>query len=80
VANCARCGQPQSEHHYNGACYGLCGEYVAPGGNREAVMVELRWVKQSHGWPPVLEYRERDPVSGRWSEWVRVPLVSATDE
>lgn len=25
---CARCGFPKSEHHYNGACYGLCGEFI----------------------------------------------------
>ena len=25
---CARCGYPRSEHHYNGACYGLCGEFI----------------------------------------------------
>lgn len=24
---CAKCGQPEREHHYNGACYGLCGQY-----------------------------------------------------
>lgn len=24
---CARCGYPQREHSYNGACYGLCGEF-----------------------------------------------------
>lgn len=26
---CANCGHPKSEHSYNGACYGLCGEFVA---------------------------------------------------
>lgn len=26
--NCARCGFPTSEHHYNGACYGVCGEFT----------------------------------------------------
>jgi hypothetical protein len=24
---CKNCGYPRSEHHYNGACYGLCGEF-----------------------------------------------------
>lgn len=27
---CARCGEPRSEHSYNGACYGKCGKFVAP--------------------------------------------------
>lgn len=27
---CLRCGYPRDEHHYNGACYGLCGEFVPP--------------------------------------------------
>lgn len=26
---CARCGYPRKEHSYNGACYGLCGEFVS---------------------------------------------------
>lgn len=26
---CASCGLPASEHHYNGACYGICGEFKA---------------------------------------------------
>jgi hypothetical protein len=26
---CTRCGFEQKEHAYNGACYGLCGEFVA---------------------------------------------------
>ncbi len=26
---CARCGHPRAEHSYNGACYGLCGEFVS---------------------------------------------------
>lgn len=25
---CARCGYPRKEHSHNGACYGLCGEFV----------------------------------------------------
>jgi hypothetical protein len=25
---CRHCGYPRSEHHYNGACYGVCGEFV----------------------------------------------------
>jgi hypothetical protein len=25
---CAKCGHPRKEHSYNGACYGLCGEFV----------------------------------------------------
>jgi hypothetical protein len=25
---CARCGLPKSEHHYNGAAYGVCGDYT----------------------------------------------------
>jgi hypothetical protein len=25
---CARCGYERREHSYNGACYGLCGEFV----------------------------------------------------
>ncbi len=29
---CARCGFPRKEHSYNGACYGLCGEFVAASG------------------------------------------------
>jgi hypothetical protein len=24
---CARCGYPEREHSYNGACYGLCGKF-----------------------------------------------------
>lgn len=28
--NCVRCGYPRSEHHHDGACYGLCGEFVGP--------------------------------------------------
>jgi hypothetical protein len=27
---CAQCGELAKEHHYNGACYGKCGEYVDP--------------------------------------------------
>jgi len=27
---CAKCGYPQSEHHHDGACYGICGKFVAP--------------------------------------------------
>lgn len=27
---CARCGELEREHHYNGACYGKCGAYVDP--------------------------------------------------
>lgn len=27
---CAKCGQPEKEHHYNGACYGACGQFVPP--------------------------------------------------
>jgi hypothetical protein len=27
---CVRCGYPEKEHSYNGACYGLCGKFVAP--------------------------------------------------
>lgn len=34
---CARCGHPESEHHHAGACYGLCGEFVAPAAN------EVNW-------------------------------------
>jgi len=26
---CRSCGFPESEHHYNGACYGICGVFVA---------------------------------------------------
>jgi hypothetical protein len=26
---CARCGLPRMQHHYNGACYGVCGEFMA---------------------------------------------------
>ncbi len=26
---CAKCGHPRDEHSYNGACYGLCGEFVS---------------------------------------------------
>jgi hypothetical protein len=29
--NCARCGFPRSEHHYHGACYGICGAFVSSG-------------------------------------------------
>ena len=25
---CSTCGFPRSEHHYNGACYGVCGDFV----------------------------------------------------
>ena len=25
---CAKCGYPKKEHSYNGACYGLCGEWT----------------------------------------------------
>jgi hypothetical protein len=25
---CANCGFPREEHHYNGACYGVCGEFI----------------------------------------------------
>jgi hypothetical protein len=25
---CAECGHPRKEHSINGACYGLCGEFV----------------------------------------------------
>jgi DNA modification methylase len=28
IDECSNCGLPQSEHHYNGACYGLCGEFA----------------------------------------------------
>jgi hypothetical protein len=27
---CAKCNYPRAEHSYNGACYGLCGEFVPP--------------------------------------------------
>ena len=27
---CIACGYPKSEHHYNGACYGLCGKFIPP--------------------------------------------------
>jgi hypothetical protein len=27
---CARCGFPRREHNYNGACYGVCGEFAEP--------------------------------------------------
>lgn len=27
---CAKCGEPRKEHAYNGACYGICGEFVSP--------------------------------------------------
>lgn len=27
VDKCADCGYPKSEHHHDGACYGLCGEF-----------------------------------------------------
>lgn len=32
---CARCGRMRSDHHYNGASYGVCGEFLAapPSGN-----------------------------------------------
>ncbi len=26
---CDKCGFPRAEHSYTGACYGLCGEFVA---------------------------------------------------
>ena len=26
---CARCGHSPKEHSYNGACYGLCAEWVS---------------------------------------------------
>lgn len=26
---CAKCGFSKSEHSYNGACYGVCGEFVS---------------------------------------------------
>lgn len=28
---CKRCGWERREHSYNGACYGLCGEFKADG-------------------------------------------------
>jgi uncharacterized protein YdbL (DUF1318 family) len=28
-AKCAVCNEVQAEHHYNGACYGLCGKFVS---------------------------------------------------
>jgi sarcosine oxidase delta subunit len=30
VDACASCGFERKEHHYNGACYGLCGKFVPP--------------------------------------------------
>lgn len=27
---CAKCGFPASEHHHDGACYGLCERFVPP--------------------------------------------------
>lgn len=30
TGSCAKCGHPKSEHAYNGACYGLCGEFEEP--------------------------------------------------
>lgn len=29
-APCAKCGEPRREHHHDGACYGVCDEYVPP--------------------------------------------------
>lgn len=29
MPRCQRCGHVKREHSYNGACYGLCGEFIA---------------------------------------------------
>jgi hypothetical protein len=31
-AKCTACGYEQGEHHYMGACYGICGEFVPASG------------------------------------------------
>lgn len=30
VDRCAKCGHSRKEHSYNGACYGICAEFVPP--------------------------------------------------
>jgi hypothetical protein len=27
---CARCGRVREDHSFNGACYGVCGDFVEP--------------------------------------------------
>lgn len=42
---CAKCGFPGKEHGYNGACYGLCGEFVeqqSPATIQTAVAAAIR--------------------------------------
>jgi hypothetical protein len=53
VDRCSNCGYPQREHSYNGACYGLCGQF-APA--IHAVIQE----KDS----PVLFHNDRDLRNG----------------
>lgn len=57
MTRCARCGEPRSEHHYNGACYGVCGKYeearAAPrfsAMTRAVLMVVALFAAQ--GWRP----------------------------
>lgn len=34
---CQRCGHEKKEHSYNGACYGLCGEFIGEPAVKESL-------------------------------------------
>ena len=38
--SCLYCGFPRREHSYNGACYGLCGQFVEFSAKEAAVEIE----------------------------------------
>jgi hypothetical protein len=46
--NCTRCGFPWKEHTYNGACYGICGQFVAASPAAPGAEVEpVAWIPAS---------------------------------
>ena len=51
---CANCGYPRREHSYNGACYGLCGEFVPP-------QPEPNWKARA-----TQAEAERDAIEQKW--------------
>ncbi len=66
---CACCGELEKEHHYNGACYGKCGEFI-PGGVKMSELT-IKQAQDKHPWNVLNEGYGAVP----YSEGVRLAEV-----
>jgi hypothetical protein len=82
---CAKCGHPRKEHSYNGACYGLCGEFVECSSAGSADALELaRHIEQST--PPtymddvLLDRADREIVVKALRHWAGATNAFSRDD